>query len=163
MANCKLTRLLYSGAQANAADFGSAVESYAAHAADSARDVNPAVHPSLQAGDVSPIDDGRGIQSDHRHDDLPAVRMAAQHQVPLVGIELILAIGIVRQDDRGTFGIRLLESLDSVELFCPQIAKADQLKLGAMASDFAGTVRQETDTALLDHSRHLGGGPEAAC
>src|ERR1043166_2111297 len=69
------------------ADLGPAAEAHTAHVADSARDMDLARAPWLQAGHVSLVLDRRITRALERHDHLSAMRVAAQHQVPRAGAQ----------------------------------------------------------------------------
>src|SRR5215472_15512835 len=64
------------------AHFGAAAEANATDVADAPRHVDLARAPCLQARDVPLVPDGRISGPLKRYDHLPAVSVAAQHQVP---------------------------------------------------------------------------------
>jgi hypothetical protein len=57
--------------------------------------VNPAIPPALQSSDVPAVPDRRRTDPEHRSYNLPSVRVAIQHQIPLVIRYENLAVGVM--------------------------------------------------------------------
>src|SRR5262245_45064225 len=89
--------------------FRPAAEPYSAHIADPARDMNLPRSPGLQAGDISFVGDRGVTRPVMRHNHLSSVSVSTEHQVPGKRTELLLAVGIVRQENYWIFALRFGE------------------------------------------------------
>ena len=71
------------------------------------------------------VDDSPGIAVEERDVNLVAVGMAGEHQVPRVADEQVLGVGIVVQENGGSFACDAGEGLIGLDFERPEVANAD--------------------------------------
>lgn len=123
--------------------------------ADAGGGVDETVAPAVQAGNVTMITHWREGSADPRQRKLPAMGMAAKHQVPFLVADQFFRIRIMGQDHGGNGGISPLERFCGIALPGPEIAQADQLKPIRFYFDYHAFIVQHSDAGGLQHLRHI--------
>ncbi len=97
--------------------FGAAIDTDAAEAADAAVDVQLPMVPMVMARDEAGVlHDGPGVASEEWDPDLVAMSVAGEHEVPSIGAEFLLSVGIVVEEDGGARGWSMSEGAFGFDL-----------------------------------------------
>lgn len=133
--------------------------------------VQPAIFPGVKPMEKPLVGNGSKLAREKGNADLAAVRMSAQHQIPVVSEEERFAVGIVAEDDARDVRRRGLRGKGSFRkaFAIPEVSESDELEPTTVKRDFRGVVMQAGNAASLEQVTNLAavvqarasGGPDA--